>query len=48
MPHVKYNLELICGIVADIGDLTRPFLKKKKKFYKEQKVVILVYNKTWL
>lgn len=25
IPHVTYNLEPICGNVAVIGDLTKPF-----------------------
>lgn len=27
MPHVTYNLEPICGSVAVIGDLTKPFFQ---------------------
>lgn len=28
MNQVKYNLEAICGNVADTGDLTKPVFKK--------------------
>ena len=37
MPQSRYILELICGKVADTGDLTNPSSWKKKKRKKEKK-----------